>query len=263
MSFNLMNGKIRVYNYQKNPVGFPSQIAKEGVYLTGRAEDEEYVMERVLWEDIEVENNKSDVFKIGRLRFHPNEEKEVYEKLGITDLENIKSDNELIELLKNDSLSNLKYIMKLKSTLLVTRMKNLLFEMERGGSVPPHLVIEAVNERVEELKGLPRNLNSNIHKMIEREKQELEDNKLKETLAQIQKDMAKMKEEKEESIEKIKSEKIEVEEKSKNALEEMFALINQLKAENEALRQEKEVKEISVEEPKSTSTKPRKKKIEE
>lgn len=252
MSLNLMNGKIRVYNYQKNPIGFPSQVTKEGVYLTGRAEDEEYVMERVLWEDIEVENNKSDVFKVGRLRFHPNEEKEVYEKLGIVDLENIKSDNELMELLKNDSLNNLKYIMKLKSTLLVTRMKNLLFEMERGGNVPPHLVIEAVNERVEELKGLPVNPNSNIHKMIEREKQEKEDNKLKDTISELKKDFAKMKEEKQET-----------ELKSQNALSDLLDLVKQLKAENEELKKATVVTEKIEETKVVTSTKNKKKKIEE
>lgn len=231
MSLNLLNGKIRVYNYQKNPVGFPSEVVKAGVYFTGREEDEEFVMERVLWEDIEIENNKSDVFKIGRLRFHPDEEDEVYEKLGITDRENIKSDKELIELLKDDSLVNLKYIMKLKSTLLISRMKSMLFDMERGGVNPPHLIISAVTERSEELKGSPKNPNSQIHKMIEQEKKDKEDNRLKDTLSELKREMSKLKEEKE---------KKEVEsQQSQSALADLLDMVKLLKQENEELKKSK------------------------
>lgn len=225
---NLLNGKIRVYNYQDNPCGFPSEIIKDGVYFKGKEDDEEFVMERVAWEDVVNENNKSDVFRIGRLRFNSDEEDEIYEKLGITDKENIKNDKELMKLLKDDSMSNLKYIMKLKSTLLVSRMRAMLFQMERGGVQPPHYIILAVTEKLEELKGSPKNPNSQIYKMFEQEKQDKEDGRLRETLIELKKDMAKLQDDKE---------KKELEnQQSQNALQDLLKMVEQLKLENEALK---------------------------
>jgi transcriptional regulator with XRE-family HTH domain len=97
---NLLNGKVRVFNYELSPAGFPSQHNQNGVLIRGRDEDEEFVVERVSFDDIESENTKSDLFKVGRLRFAPEEEDEIYKKLGIEDRDNIKTDSELIELLK-------------------------------------------------------------------------------------------------------------------------------------------------------------------
>jgi len=231
MSLNLLNGKVRVYNYQNNPCGFPSDIIKEGVFFKGKEEDEEFVMERVLWEDVESENNKSDAFKIGRLRFNENEEDEIYDKLGISDRENIRNDKELMSLLKDDSMSNLRYIMKIKSTLLISRMRTLLFEMERGGNQPPHYVVLAVTEKSEELKGSPKNKESQIYKMFEQESQDNEDSKLKDTLNDLKKEMSKLKSD---NVQKEKDS-----EQSQGALADLLKMVQDLKAENESLKSAK------------------------
>jgi len=231
MNLSVLTDKVRVYNYQNNPCGFASNTIKDGIFFQGKKEDEDAVMERVTWEDIEGENNKSDVFKIGRLRFNEEDEKEIYAKLGIIDMENIKNDKELIELLKDDSISNLKYIMKIKSTLLISRMRSLLFQMERGGVTAPHYVILAVTEKSEELKGSPKNEKSQIYKMFEREKQENEDGKLKETLNELKKEMGNLKNDNAQKEKDSKS--------SQDALAEMLAMVQQLKAENEALKNAK------------------------
>jgi hypothetical protein len=104
---NLLNGKIRVYNYEKSPVGFPSNVIKNGVFIKGREDNEEYTMARVLWEDVEEENTNSDLFRTGVLRFNPEEEDEIYKKLGIDDKENIKSNKDIINMLSDKILKKL------------------------------------------------------------------------------------------------------------------------------------------------------------
>jgi arsenate reductase-like glutaredoxin family protein len=227
---DLLNGKIKVYNYERSPIGFPSQINQKGVFVRGRDEDEEFVVERVLWDDVEIENTKSDIFKIGRLRFNPSEENEIYKKLGIEDKENIMNDTEIIQLLKNDSIENLKRIHKIKSSMLLSRMKQILFIMERGGQIPPHNVTTVLVEHIEELKSGRKNENSYINKVIEKEKKELEESHLKSTLNNLASEIESLK------VEKEKADKEK--EESKNALSDLLKMVQNLKAENEVLKKQ-------------------------
>lgn len=223
-----LNGKIRVYNYQQSPIGFPSSTLQNGVFIEARDEDEEFKMERVLWEDIELENNKSDVFKTGRLRFNPDEEDEIYNKLGIDDKENIKTDKELMKILLDDSIENLKRINKIKSLTLLTRMKKILFKMERVNKIPPHNIISVVSERCDDLKngGKKKNENSVVNQLIEKERKQNEEGKLKETIDNLVKE-----------VQIIKDEKSKTEEASTKALTDLLEMVNQLKEENKVLKE--------------------------
>jgi hypothetical protein len=184
-------------------------------------------MERVLWEDIELENNKSDIFKTGRLRFNSDEEDEIYEKLGIDDRENIKTDKELMKLLSDDSMENLKKINKIKSLTLLTRMKKILFKMERANKIPPHKVISVVSERCDELKnGGKKNENSVVSKLMEQERKQNEENKLKDTIENLAKEVSILKEE-----------KTKTESQSTKALSDLLEMVNQLKEENKVLKE--------------------------
>lgn len=225
MSIDLLNGKVRVYNYELSPVGFPSQHNVQGVYIRGRSEDEEYVVERVSFDDIEAENTKSDLFKVGRLRFNPIEENEIYKKLGIEDRENIKSDKELIEQLKDDSIENIKTISNLKSSTLISRMKSLLFNMERTGNIPPHTVSSVVLERNNELKfGGKRNKDSEINRLLDANSKQKEDDILKNTVAELSKKIEKLEQEKAEDKKTITE--------STQALQDLLKMVNDLKSEN-------------------------------
>ncbi len=225
---DLLNGKVRLFNYEKSPIGFPSQINQQGIFVRGRDEDEECVVERVLWDDIEIENTKSDIFKIGRLRFHPSEEDEIYKKLGIEDRENILNDNEIVGLLKDDSLENLKRINRIKSTMLMSRLKQMLFVMERGNQIPPHNVTTVLLEHYEELKSGRKNDNSFINKLVSDESKNKEDSKLKETLTRLTQEIEILKSEKENSDKE--------KEDSKTALSDLLKMVQDLKAENEILK---------------------------
>jgi hypothetical protein len=221
MALDILNGKIRVYNYERSPVGFPSQYNQQGVFIRGREEDEEFVVERVALDDIEVENSKSDLFKVGRLRFHPDEEDEIYQKLGIEDRENILSDKQLMDLLMTDSIETVKRISNIKSNTLITRMKSMLFTMERAGKIPPHNISAVVIERANELKnGGKRNPDSEINRILEMDKRAKEERKLKETLEELMKKV--------EVLEKEKEQKDEIIAKSQAAIEQLLAKVENL-----------------------------------
>jgi hypothetical protein len=219
---DLLNGRVRVYNYEQSPIGFPSQFNEYGVFISGREEDDEYRMERVSWEDIEIENTKSDIFKVGRLRFHPSEEEEIYNKLGIYDKENIKNDRELIDMLTDDSIENLKKINNIKSHTLLSRMKAILFKMERINKIPPHNISAVISERYEELKnGGRKNGNGIVSQIIKRDNQLKDDNKLKETLAELNKKF--------ELLEKENKEKDEIINQSQTAIQDLLKMVEELK----------------------------------
>lgn len=240
MALDLLNGKIKVYNYEKSPVVFPSQYNTNGVFIRGREEDEEYVIERVHFDDIESENTKSDLFRVGRLRFSPQEEDEVYKKLGIEDKDNLVTNKELLEILKKDDMENIKYISKLNSNTLLLRMKKMLFSMERNGNIPPHQISAVVNERLNELKyGGKRNPNSEINKILEADNKKHEESKLKEQVSELTKIVEKLQKESEEKDKTIQD--------STNALSEMLAMVQQLKQENSQPKEE--VKQTATRKP--------------
>lgn len=221
MEINLLNGKVRVYNYSQSPIGFPSNHSANGVFIRGRDEEEEFVVERVDWDDIESENTKSDIFKVGRLRFHPDEEDEIYNKLGIEDRENIKTDKELIGILKDSSVENIKWISNLKSSTLLLRLKNLLFRLERSGDFPPPTVSAVVNERVNEIKfGLKRDKNSSINKILEADKQKREKDQVATQLEELAKKV--------EQLEKEKSEKDQLLNQSESAIQLLLQKVEEL-----------------------------------
>ncbi|GFN32595.1 hypothetical protein [Paenibacillus xylaniclasticus] len=240
-----LNGKIRVYNYERSPVGFPSSHNSNGVFLRGRNEDEEFVVERVDFDDIEIENSKSDLFKVGRIRFHPDEEDEIYQKLGIEDRENIMTDKSLIEFLMTDTVENVKRISNLKSVTLISRMKSMLFTLERNGKIPPHRISAAVIERGHELiSGGKRNHNSEINKILEAERKSDEDNKLKNTLDELRDEIANLKKEKEREI-AAQIAKDELIAKQQQAMEELLKKVEELTTSQSTKQDSKnEVKQV-------------------
>jgi hypothetical protein len=244
MALDILNGKIRVYNYDRSPVGFPSQHTQQGVFIRGREEDEDYVVERVAFDDIEIENSKSDLFKVGRLRFHPDEEDEIYLKLGIEDKENIMSDKQLMELLTTDSIDVVKRISNIKSIILITRMKSMLFNLERSGTTPPHNISAAVIERLNELKnGGKRNPNSEINRILEMDKKANEESKLKETLEELKKKV--------EILEQEKQQKDETIVKSQIAIEQLLAKVESLTKNEQAETDKEQVKKQAGRPPKN------------
>lgn len=239
MTLDLLNGKVKVYNYEGSPVSFPSNHTVQGVFIRGKDESEDYVIERVAWDDIESENTKSDLFKIGRLRFDPKEEDEAYKLLGIEDRTNILTDNELIAKLQDDSIANIKWISNLKSTNLLARMKNLLFKMERTDIDirVPHNVLAVVTERNNELKfGGKRHENSEINRILKADQKKNEQSALQKQLSEMNEKLAK--------LEKESKEKDELLNQSQAGMQDLLKIIEGLKSETTA--KETKIKKTST-----------------
>lgn len=223
----LINGKVRVYNYEQNPIGFPSDVNKNGIHIEASEDEETPVLEYVLFSDIEQENSKSDIFKTGRLRFHPDEEDEIYQKLFITDRENIVTEQKMRKLLMDSSIENLKKIGNIKSHDLISRMKKAIVDMSMGGVTIPNQIVSVVNERYDELRYTNGNkkTDSYLNRIISSEKSKQEENELLETVNKLAK-----------QVEELKKEKENNEKESQNALSDLLQMVQQLKAENESLK---------------------------
>ena len=250
---DILNGRVRVYNYERSPIGFPSQSSGQGVFIESREDDEDFVVERVAWEDIEIENSKSDIFKIGRLRFDPKEEDEIYEKLGIHDKENIMNDSEIVKLLQDASVENLKRINKLDSNILLSRLKGMLFEMERKGKEAPRTVITVVLERCEEKKSGSRREEGTkfIDGILNKEKEDKENSELKKNLQKMQ--------ERIEAMESNKEEPKEDKKEDKDKMAEVLEKMKQLEEENAKLKQKQSSEKNKVAEKPKTAKKNTKK----
>jgi uncharacterized coiled-coil protein SlyX len=228
MAIDMQNGRIRVYNYSRSHVGFPSIYNKGGVFIRGRSEDEEYVVERVHWDDIESENTKSDIFKVGALRFHPDEEDEIYAKLGIEDRENIMTDEELMNLLRKNDIETIKRISNINSMLLITRMKQMLFEMERAGMTPKNEIIAVVCERYDELTGgKQRNPDGMIARLLNKDEDQKRRDELEKEVKNLANRIYELEKEREQQNKLLKK-KDELLNQSQNAIEELLKKVEKL-----------------------------------
>lgn len=223
MALDLLNGKVRVYNYETSPVGFPSHHTAQGVFINGRDDEEEFVVERVSFDDVETENTKSDLFKVGRLRFHPDEETEIYVKLGIEDKDNILSDADLISVLQNDSVETIKWISNLKSPTLLLRMKSLLFKMEQNDQKIPRNTLAVVTERSSEIRyGHKRHANSEINRILTSDKKAKEEDQLQKKLSTLEAKFEQLEREKLESDKNLLN--------SNTALQDLLKIVEDLKS---------------------------------
>ncbi|MFC0903862.1 hypothetical protein ACFHWD_04050 [Clostridium sp. MT-14] len=226
---NLLNGKVRVYNYRNSSVGFPSNVLKKGNFISGKDKDKEYTMKRILWEDIEEENANSDIFRTGMLRFHPDEEDEIYKKLGIEDRENILADEDIVKVLLNDSMDNLKRINNIKSFSLITRMKSMLFNLERVGKSAPIDIINVINDRYDSLRNQgKKNEKGYLDSLLEKQKKANNENELTSMIKKLSEEFNNLKQEKQKS-----------EQETKKSLTDLLKIVQDLKKENAELKNNK------------------------
>lgn len=102
--------------------------------------------------DIKIINSTSQLFRTGRLRFHEEQENEIYKALNIRDRDNVFSENDIRKLLLNPTKDNLKRVKEIKSLELITRIKQILFKMGMAGQDVSNKIVNVINKRNEELK---------------------------------------------------------------------------------------------------------------
>lgn len=102
--------------------------------------------------DIRFINSGSNIFKIGYLRFEPESEEEVYEFLHIRDWQNIKTDAQIREDLRNPSVEILKDIVGIKSNTLLERYYIQMMALVDNDEDISGRVCDIIETRTKELR---------------------------------------------------------------------------------------------------------------
>lgn len=218
---------IKVYNYEESPCFMPSKIYTEGIKIEAGSEDNPSI-ELISYIDIELENSKADTFRTGRLVFEKDKEDEIYKKLNIHDRENILTENKIRKMLLNDDTSNLIKISKIESMSLITRIKDTMVKMLVSMETISPKIISVVNERYEEKIYGFKNENSFISRLTNSLKEEEKNNEILEVYKSMKQEVEKLKAEKEQDKNKNKE--------TENALSDLLKMVQDLKAENDALK---------------------------
>jgi hypothetical protein len=188
---------INVLNYSDSYASFPTQIKPDG-YLFEPSFGEEPFAIPVSFSEIRVANSQSNIFREGILRFDPEFEKEVYEKLGIRDWEQILTDREIRKIILTPTKDGLEKIVKITSASLLERVRGLLIMLENSGRYDISLrVKDVVTRRHMELYNNQRKSDIVItatasEQLDKSQEQEVDIEKIKEQLrAELESEMRK------------------------------------------------------------------------
>lgn len=192
-----LNKDIAVLNYNFNTVILVGMRDSYKLESAGIDNDGEVApsVNYITAGDIRFINGGSNVFKIGYLRFEPEMEEEVYDFLHIRDWQNIKTDAQIREDLKNPTVEILKNIVNIKSSTLLGRYYIQMMALVDNDEDISGRVRDIIETRMKELrngkitseiviKDRDANIANNNNKNAEYEK------KLAEQSAQIEQLMA-------------------------------------------------------------------------
>lgn len=143
---------VTVLNYSDSFASFPTQIKPDGYLFEPALNDEQPFAIPISFSEIRVANSQSNIFREGVLRFEPEVEQEIYEKLGIRDWEQILSDNDIRNILLKPTKAGLEKIVKVTSSSLLERVRGMLIMLENTGMYDISIrVKDVVNKRYQEL----------------------------------------------------------------------------------------------------------------
>ena len=113
---------IEVFNYEPNVVTVVGANTSRPFTFEAYKEDRPSVVPMTL-EDIEYINSYCDIFRNGVLRFSKADERELYEILGIDNIDNILFIEKIDEMLKHPSMDNYKFIVQCIDMSVVSRIR--------------------------------------------------------------------------------------------------------------------------------------------
>lgn len=143
------NKLINVLNYNENPVVIKTHIRE---YLCQSAEHNVPSITPLTFSEIESLNSNSNAFKIGTLRFSPDNEADVYEALRITDWEKILTNKDIEDIILHPSLSGLTRLVEINNVQLFERVRGVLFSLKNTNLYDISTRVEKiVNTRYKEL----------------------------------------------------------------------------------------------------------------
>ena len=119
-----------VLNYSPSPIGIRTR--NDSFVIEGGNSEEPTSMPFTLDEIVQI-NSGSRVFTSGLLRFEKEYEKDIYEELRIHDWQNIMTDEEIEEIIKNPTVEGLQKILDIKIEIYFERVYGVFMGLLNAG----------------------------------------------------------------------------------------------------------------------------------
>lgn len=181
-----------VLNYSASPVGVST---KYDSFLIDGGSAEEPGSIPLTFDEIAVINSKSNVFKIGLLRFDPRDEEEMYEALSIQNWRDILTQSQIEDAILFPSLESMQKILAIENEAYFERIRGTMISLRNRGKDITVKVERMIEQRRDELSRKQRKTSIKLMPRDEEDKtapSQDEFNAMKEQLAQMQAMMAEM-----------------------------------------------------------------------
>jgi hypothetical protein len=182
---------INVLNYSDSPISVPTQIRPEGYWFEPSRDGEPFVIP-ISFAEIRVANSQSEIFRNGRLRFEKEFEKDVYEKLGIYNWENILFTDDIKNIILNPTKEGLERLIKITNLSVFDKVRGLLISMKNTGKYDiSQRVVDVINYRYQELYRNKKNSEIVIHKTQQEMVDEVRSKVIEEEIIKIREELEK------------------------------------------------------------------------
>lgn len=142
---------INVLNYTDGNISIPTQIRPDGYLFEPTIDDQPFAIP-LSFTEIRIVNSQSNIFREGNLRFDSELEKDVYEKLGIRDWENIMSDSQIRDIILHPTKEGLEKLIKITSASMFERVRGMLVQLDNSGMYDISVRVKnVISERYKEL----------------------------------------------------------------------------------------------------------------
>lgn len=148
------NEVVNVYNENNGKIFAISANDPMGYIFEPASEDGEAYMLPIVWSDVVLINNRSDVFKSGTLRFEPDMEEDIYKELHIVvnNSRNYFTRDIVIDYILNPTAERLEEIKNVNSILTIEKFRNALVVLDNEGEYDiSKRVYDIINGRYQEL----------------------------------------------------------------------------------------------------------------
>jgi hypothetical protein len=149
---------IDVYNYTSGFIAVPSgpNSNEPRGYMFEPCVDGKPSYQQLTYTDVKMINGQSNLFKEGFLKFSPEDEKEIYGKLGIREWHEIMSDEDIRNIILNPSKEGLEKFISVRSPSLFERIRGMFIQLNNSRQYDISMrVSEVIEARYQEIYNNP------------------------------------------------------------------------------------------------------------
>ena len=171
-----------VLNYDTSPIAITTRNHNE---LIPAGNDDEPAMLPLTIDEIIYINSTSKVFKIGKLFFEPEYEKDIYDELHIKDWKNILRNSDIYEIILNPTVENLERILEITEPMYFDRIYGAYIGLSNAGASVSGNVENVLKARYKEFVAHKRKTEIKV-RPIEAEKQSADDARVADLQSQLE-----------------------------------------------------------------------------